>query len=141
MNRQLNNSTHRCIPLDGFYDDDNTNYLALPCSSECLTCNGSSINDCLSCENSKILTSNNSCALCSLIVGIGCNACGTNASTGVTSCFDCSFELKNGTCIALPNLPENPLPKLLLMILLPLLIALCCCCCLILFCIWRRRKN
>jgi hypothetical protein len=140
--RTLNTTTKKCDPNNGFYDDT-TNELAPPCFVECLTCNGGNDSNCLSCNSNKGLASNGTCVLCSLTAGVGCSTCAYNSSLSAIECITCSSgNIQNGTCVPLLNieLPENPMPKLLLMILIPLLVALCCCG-LIIYCIWKKRSH
>jgi hypothetical protein len=133
-------NTHRCRPLDGFYDDG-TNKTALPCDLQCVTCSGAGNNTCLSCRSNEVLVTS-TCNKCSVVSGKSCGACYKSGSSFLcTLCLDTTV-LENGSCITPPLSQKTEKSGVnLLLILLPLLLGLLCCCCLILFCIWRRRKN
>ena len=139
QNRYLDVNTHRCLPLDGFYDDG-SNSTALPCDPQCVTCSGTGNNTCLSCKSNEVLDTN-TCNKCSVVNGQSCGACNKSGSSFIcTLCLD-GTVLNNGNCTTPPSTKTEKDGVNLLLILLPLLLGLLCCCCLILFCIWRRRKN
>ena len=71
----MDNSTSRCIPIDGYYDDG-ASFNAQACSLSCLTCNGGTSLNCLSCETNNSLVLNvTECIHCNSAVGLGCISC------------------------------------------------------------------
>lgn len=99
LHRALNATTKKCDPIDGFYDDL-SNELAPACALDCLTCNGGSSNNCLSCDGNKGLAVNGTCILCSLVAGAGCSGCAYDSSLSAIACLNCAGgNIQNGTCI------------------------------------------
>ena len=63
-NRVINSNTSRCIPLDGFYDDGSS-FNAQPCDLTCLTCDGGTQTNCLSCNsNDGLILNGTQCITC-----------------------------------------------------------------------------
>ena len=96
-NRQMDVNTSRCVPLDGFFDDGSS-FNAQPCSVTCLTCNGNTTSDCISCDtNASRVLNGTQCATCADAVSQGCTSCFDN-STGFV-CSACSGStLSGGIC-------------------------------------------
>ncbi|KAL4472940.1 hypothetical protein ABPG72_007817, partial [Tetrahymena utriculariae] len=61
---QFNDMFYKCQKScnQGFYHDDQ--FYCQPCDQSCLTCNGPSPQNCISCKNDSILTKQNSCINC-----------------------------------------------------------------------------
>ncbi len=88
--RIMNNSTSRCIPLVGYYDDGLNHAVALPCNSSlCLECTGPTT--CTSCQPGKFK------------VGSVCNSCPVNCAncTNSTVCVGCMvpYSLSGTICV------------------------------------------
>jgi cysteine-rich repeat protein len=95
-NRQMDNVSNRCVPMDGYYDDG-ASLFAPACHPECLTCNGNSSLDCLSCGTGLILNGTE-CLSCSDVAATGCSACYDNGTEYI--CTACSGStLSSGTCV------------------------------------------
>ena len=93
--RQLNSSS-RCVPLAGYYDDGTSN-VAKPCTGNCATC-VSPGTSCLSCVTGSYMNGS-SCITCSTVIS-NCATC-----TSSTSCTACktsftSYSATNCSCAA-----------------------------------------
>jgi len=87
--RQLNSSS-RCVPIAGYYDDGTSN-VAKPCAGSCVTC-VSPGTSCLSCVSGSYV-SGSSCINCSTTIS-NCDLC--NSSTVCTACKS-TFTLHSAT--------------------------------------------
>lgn len=77
--RYMDNTTMRCLPLPGYYDNGFTQ--ALPCNpTNCLTCTSTTF--CLTCAIGKFLTGTNTCINCIA----NCSNCTT--ATDCQVCID-----------------------------------------------------
>lgn len=135
-NRYLDSTTERCLPLSGHYDDGISTVAPL-CEPTCLTCNGGSSANCMSCSVGRVIDAGK-CTACAAAAGVGCSECAVSGSN--FTCTKCEGStLSSGSCVF--DLPAPSAPSLLPIILGVVGAMLLCCCCLILFCLWRRRRN
>lgn len=75
--RQLDNSTFRCIPMPGYYENNET--VSGQCSQGCINCTTSS--NCFSCSTRFYLGPNSSCVPCRF----DCYTCGSSGA-----CLSCN---------------------------------------------------
>lgn len=94
--RQLDTSTGRCIPLDGFYESNVA--VALPCDSSCRTCTAGTSSDCTGCFTGDYL-SGGSCLQCMA----NCSSC-ANASY-CSNCTGGMVQDGSGGCTFAYNCP------------------------------------
>lgn len=120
----LANAPGKCECKAGFIASSTNPLVCTPCHSDCKTCDGASLNDCLSCfdENSSLI--NGACACNSGYIAINlntlkCTPCHEDCieCTGSSSkdCLSCKAEntyLKNSACECKPgftSVTSNPL--------------------------------
>ena len=63
-NRYMDNTTSRCIPIDGYYDDG-ASFNAQLCDLTCMTCSNGTNMNCLTCDtNNSYVLNNTQCLTC-----------------------------------------------------------------------------